>query len=112
MRVVTYNVQSCRAGVTRVADLIRSADPDAAVLNEVRYGHARSIARSLGMHVAFGVTLRWRRFGNAIISRERPAASRSRRFSVDPPAEGRGMIAVTLPSGLVVAGVPLGLSSA
>lgn len=110
MRVLAYNVQSCRAGVDRVADVIRRIGPDAAALNEVRRGHARRLARLTGLHVTFGETLRRPRYGNAVLSKQRPTALRSARFTVVPPAEPRGMVAVTLVSGLVVAAVHLGLS--
>ena len=109
MRVLAYNVQSCRAGVDAVAEVIRGAAPDVAALNEVRRGQARQLGRAVSMHVTFGATLRWRRFGNAVLSKERPVAVRSALFTV-ASREARGMVRVTLPGGLVVGAVHLGLS--
>lgn len=110
VRVLTYNVQSCRAGIERVADVIRRAAPDVAAINEVRRGQARRLGKETGLHVRFGQTLRWPRYGNAVLSKARPLAVRSARFTVAPPAEPRGMIAVTLPGGLVVAAVHFGVT--
>ena len=109
MRVLTYNVQSCRAGVARVADVIESAHPDVVALNEITRKHARALGTSLRMHVAFGQTLRWRAFGNAVLSKERPVEVRAAGFSI-ASREQRGMVRVTLPGGLVVAATHLGLS--
>ena len=108
MRVLGYNVQSCRAGVVHVGDLITRAAPDVAALNEIRRGQAREIGRVAGMHVTFGATLRWRRYGNAVLTKERPTEVRAALFSV-ASREPRGMVRVTLPGGLVAAAVHLGL---
>ena len=110
MRVLAYNVQSCKAGVERVAEVIRRAGPDVATLNEVRRFQAREIGRIAGLHVTFGATLRWRRFGNALLTKQRPTEVRSALFSI-ASGEPRGMVRVTLPGGLVVAAVHLGLEA-
>jgi endonuclease/exonuclease/phosphatase family metal-dependent hydrolase len=107
MRILSFNVQSCRAGLERVADVIRRAGPDVAALNEVRRGQARRLGRLLGMHVAFGATLR--RYGNALLTKERPSAVRAAGFTI-ASGEPRGFVTVTLPEGLVVATVHLGLT--
>lgn len=109
MRVLAYNAQSCRAGVESVADVIRRAGPDAVALNEVRRRQARAIGRFVRMHVTFGSTLRRRAFGNAVLSKERPVSVRSAAFTI-ASREPRGMVTITLPEGIVVAGVHLGLT--
>ncbi|MFY9588134.1 MAG: endonuclease/exonuclease/phosphatase family protein [Actinomycetota bacterium] len=110
MRVLAYNVQSCRVGVETVADVIQRAAPDVAALNEVQRFQAREIGRIAQMNVTFGATLRWRRFGNALLTKGRPTEVRSALFSVSS-REPRGMVRVTLPGGLVVAAVHLGLEA-
>lgn len=109
MRVLAYNAQSCRAGVQAVAAVIRGAAPDVAALNEVRRRQARAIGRLVGMHVTFGSTLRWRAFGNAVLSNQRPVYVRSAAFTISS-REPRGMVTLTLPEGVVVAGLHLGLT--
>jgi endonuclease/exonuclease/phosphatase family metal-dependent hydrolase len=110
MRVLAYNLHSCRAGVETVAGVITRAAPDVAALNEVRRFQAREIGRIAGLHVTFGTTLRWRRFGNALLTKERPTEVRSALFSI-ASREPRGMVRVSLPGGLVVAAVHLGLEA-
>jgi endonuclease/exonuclease/phosphatase family metal-dependent hydrolase len=84
LRVMTYNIRwgmgaDGKFSLERVAGVIREAGADLVGLQEVERGSPRSrfrdepavIARQLGMHVAFGGSLRlgtWQ-FGNALLSR-------------------------------------------
>ena len=54
MRVLVFNVEGFRAGVERVAEVIRVTDPDVAMLTEVRFGPARRLARVTERGLAFG----------------------------------------------------------
>ncbi|MGH2795073.1 MAG: endonuclease/exonuclease/phosphatase family protein [Actinomycetota bacterium] len=111
MRVATYNIQSCRAGVGRVAEVLRATGADVIALTEVRKKHLGPLARSLGMRGTFGRTWRFKPFGNAILTRERHSRVKHVRFSRTPDRQPRGMIVVRLGSGLTVAATHLGLSS-
>ena len=111
MRVATYNIQSCRAGFDRVAEVIRATRADVIALTEVRQKHLRPLARSLGMHASFGRTWRFKPFGNAILSREPHRRILHVRFTRTPDRQPRGMVAIRSSSGLVVAATHLGLSA-
>jgi endonuclease/exonuclease/phosphatase family metal-dependent hydrolase len=69
LRIVTYNVRSCRGGVDLVADVLQSASPDIVCLQE--YGRTRTLrrlTRRLGMEAASS----WRplnRLRNAVLYR-------------------------------------------
>lgn len=110
MRVLTLNIASCRAGVDRVAGLLRTIDPDVAMLTEVARGQERALAQALGERVAVkGSTLRVRGYGNAILLHEPPRDVRRIRFPRMRPFERRGMVFATLRSGVTVAATHLGL---
>jgi len=111
VRVATFNIQSCRAGVDRVAEVLRTTGADVLTLTEVRRPHLRKLARVLGMHATFGQTWRLRPFGNAVLTREAHRRALHVRFSRTPERQPRGMIAVRLDSGVTVAATHLGLSS-
>lgn len=111
MRVATFNTQSCRAGVDRVAEVLRATGADVLTLTEVRRPHLRRLARTLRMHATFGATWRLRPFGNAILTRELHRRVLHTRFSRTPDRQPRGMVAVRLASGVTVAATHLGLSS-
>jgi endonuclease/exonuclease/phosphatase family metal-dependent hydrolase len=110
LRVATMNIQSCRAGVDRVADVLRATGAEVLALTEVRRVHLQPLARMLGMHASFGRTWRIRPFGNAILTREPHRRVAHVRFSRTPDRQPRGMIAVRLGSGVTVAATHLGLS--
>ena len=111
MRVATFNIQSCRAGVDRVAEVLRATGADVLTLTEVRRPHLRRLALALGMHATFGQTWRLRPFGNAILTKEPHRRVLHERFSRTPDRQPRGMVAVRLDSGVTVAATHLGLSS-
>lgn len=110
LRVATFNIQSCRAGVDRVAGVLRATGADVLALTEVRRVHVKPLARMLGMHASFGRTWRFRPFGNAILTGEKHRRIAHVRFSRTPDRQPRGMVAVRLPSGMTVAATHLGLS--
>lgn len=110
MRVATFNIQSCRTGIDRVGDVLRATGAEVLALTEVRRRHLRPLARKLGMHATFGRTWRWRPFGNAILTRETHRRILHIRFSRTPERQPRGMVAVTLTSGVTVAVTHLGLA--
>jgi endonuclease/exonuclease/phosphatase family metal-dependent hydrolase len=110
LRVLTFNIQSCRAGIGAVAALLREADPDVATLNEVARGQEQALASALGRVAVKGTTRAVRGFGNAILLRERPRAVRRLRYSKTPARERRGLVAAELGSGLTVVATHLGLS--
>ncbi|MEX2555109.1 MAG: endonuclease/exonuclease/phosphatase family protein [Actinomycetota bacterium] len=111
MRVATFNIQSCRAGVDRVAEVLRATGADVLTLAEVRRSHLRQLARALGMQATFGQTWRVRPFGNAILTKEPHRRVLHVRFSRTPDRQPRGMVAVRLDSGVTIAATHLGLSS-
>lgn len=111
MRVATFNIQSCRAGVERVAEVLRTTGAEVLTLTEVRRPHLGQLARALGMYATFGQTWRLRPFGNAILTKEPHRRVLHVRFSRTPDRQPRGMVAVRLESGLTVASTHLGLSS-
>jgi endonuclease/exonuclease/phosphatase family metal-dependent hydrolase len=111
VRVLTFNLQSCRAGVERVAGVLRASDASVMLLTEVRRPDLRKLARTLRMRASFVPTRRWRRFGNAILTREPHRRVVRRRFSLTPGRQQRGVVAVRLSSGLVVAVTHLGLAA-
>ena len=110
MRIATYNIQSGRAGVERVADVLRATRADVLALTEVRRPHLRLLARVLGMHATLGRTYRFRGFGNAILSREPHRRVKHVRFARTRGHQPRAMLAVRLDSGLTVAVTHLGLT--
>ncbi|MGH9347710.1 MAG: endonuclease/exonuclease/phosphatase family protein [Vicinamibacterales bacterium] len=82
IRVATYNIHRCRGldGRTipaRVADVIRSIEPDVIALQEVvgagpaSAGHAEELGALLGMGWVMAPTRQWRgsQFGNVVLSR-------------------------------------------
>ena len=111
MRVLTLNVQSFRAGVDRIAEVIRATDPDVALLTEVRPRPGRRLAAATGRHLAFGPTRRFRRFGNAVLVRERPANVRMVILSRTRGLEPRGAVIVAGPGGVTFAATHLGVSA-
>ena len=110
MRVATYNIQSCRAGVERVAHVLRATGAEVFMLTEVRRAHLRPLARAMSMHATFGRTWRWRPFGNAILTKESHRRVLHLRFTRTPDRQPRGMVAVRLDSGVTLAATHLGLS--
>lgn len=110
MRVATYNIQSCRAGVERVAHVLRATGAEVLLLTEVRRRHLRPLGKAMGMHATFGRTWRWRPFGNAILTKQPHRRLLHVRFSRTPDRQPRGLVAVRLESGVVVAVTHLGLS--
>ncbi len=111
MRIATFNIQSCRAGVERVAEVLRATGADALTLTEVRRPHLKQLARAVGMHATFGQTWRLRPFGNAVLTKEPHRRVLHVRFSRTPDRQPRGMVAVRLESGVTIAATHLGLSS-
>jgi endonuclease/exonuclease/phosphatase family metal-dependent hydrolase len=111
VRVATFNIQSCRAGVERVAEVLRATGADVLMLTEVRRPHLRQLVRALGMHATFGQTWRLRPFGNAILTKEPHRRVLHVRFSRTPDRQPRGMVAVRLESGVTIVATHLGLSS-
>jgi endonuclease/exonuclease/phosphatase family metal-dependent hydrolase len=84
LRVLTYNIQfgrgiDRRIDIERIADMVASFDPDILALQEVDVNHERSgnidqaatIAKKLGLELAFGATIDrgHQRFGNATLTR-------------------------------------------
>ena len=82
IRVATYNIHRCRGMdgrtlPTRIADVIRTIDPDLIALQEVigagphTQGHAEELGALLGMGwvMAPARQLRGHQFGNAVLSR-------------------------------------------
>jgi len=110
VRVSTYNIQSCRAGVERVTHVLRATGAEVLLLTEVRRKHLRPLVQAMGMHATFGRTWRWRPFGNAILTREPHRRVLHVRFTRTPDRQPRGMVAVRLDSGITVAVTHLGLS--
>jgi vancomycin resistance protein VanJ len=111
VRVAAFNIQSCRAGVGRVAEVLRATGADVLTLTEVRRPHLPQLARTLGMQATFGQTWRLRPFGNAVLTKEPHRRVLHVRFSRTPDRQPRGMVAVRLDSGVTVAATHLGLSS-
>lgn len=111
MRVLTFNIQSCRAGVDRVAEVLKVADADVMLLTEVRRKHLRRLARATGARATFGRTWRWRPFGNAILTRGPHRRVLHIRFTPTTARQPRGMVAVRLPSGVTAAVTHLGLDA-
>ena len=109
MRVVAFNISSCRAGLDRVIDALGELDPDVVVLNEVARGQDRAIGRAIGRVSVKGNTLRLRGFGNAVLLRERPSSVRRLRLRRTRRRERRGALIVRLPAGATVAATHLGL---
>ena len=82
LRIATYNVHRCRGldgrtNASRVADVIRSIEPDVIALQEVigagphSAGHAEELGAQLGMGWVMAATrhLRGALFGNVVLSR-------------------------------------------
>ena len=76
LRVVTYNVHSCkgldsRVRPDRIADILRHTDADVIALQEVRAGQAAEIARQIQFNLAFAQAdiVHGYEFGNAILTR-------------------------------------------
>jgi len=84
LRVLCYNVHHCRGvdgrlDVERIAEVVRSVQPDIVALQELDQNVARSgsvdqpakLAELTGMHVVFGanISLQGGNYGNAILSR-------------------------------------------
>jgi endonuclease/exonuclease/phosphatase family metal-dependent hydrolase len=111
VRVLALNVQGFRAGVDRVAEVIRATDPDAALLTEVRPRIARRLAGLTNRHLAFGPTRRFRRFGNAVLLRDRPVSVRSVLLSRTRGLEPRGAVIVAGRNGVTFVATHLGLSA-
>lgn len=111
MRVLAFNVQGFRSGVDRVAEVIRTTDPDVALLTEVRPRPGRLLAAATGRHLAFGPTRRFRRFGNAVLLRERPTSVRTVMLSRTRGIEPRGAVIVAGPGGVTFVATHLGLSA-
>ena len=110
MRVLAFNVQGFRAGVDRVAEVIRATDPDVAMLAEVRARPARRLASATGRRLVFAPTLRLRRFGNALLLRDRPVSVRRVVLSRTRGAEPRGAVIVAGPGGVTFVATHFGLS--
>jgi endonuclease/exonuclease/phosphatase family metal-dependent hydrolase len=111
VRVLALNVQGFRAGVDRVAEVIRATDPDAALLAEVRPRQGKRLAKATGRHLAFGSTRRFRRLGNAVLLRDRPVSVRSVVLSRTRGLEPRGAAIVAGPGGITFVATHLGLSA-
>lgn len=111
MRVLAFNVRGFDADVSRVAAVIRATDPDAALLAEVRRRPARRLAAMTRRHLAFGATLRLRRFGNAVLLRERPQSVRRVMLSRTRGLEPRGAVIAVAADGTACVATHLGLSA-
>lgn len=105
IRVMVYNIHAGRdAGgmdnLQRVADVVRGADADVVLLQEVDRGTRRSggvdqlavLARLTRFHGAFGRSLTYQggEYGIAVLSRWPIAAQRTVPLPVDPPQERSG----------------------
>ena len=110
MRVAAYNIQGGRAGIGRVAEVLRATRADVIALTEVRRAHLTSFARALGMHATLGRTYRFRGFGNAILSREPHRRLKLVRFTRTKGHQPRGMLAARLDPGVTVVVTHLGLT--
>lgn len=110
MRVLVFNVQSLRAGVERVAEVIRRTDPDVALLNEVVRRPGAKLARMTNRRFVFGPTRRWLGFGNAILVRDRPIHTIRRRFGLTPPFQRRGFVGALRSDEVLVVATHLGTS--
>jgi endonuclease/exonuclease/phosphatase family metal-dependent hydrolase len=111
VRVLTLNVEGFAAGVDRVAEVIRATDPDVALLAEAWRSPSRRLAATTGRHLAFGATRRVRRFGNAVLLRERPVIARRVVLSRARGREPRGATFATAPDGVTYVATHLGLSA-
>ncbi len=111
LRVLSYNIHHCegvdrKLDVPRIADLIRSVQPDIVALQEVDQKVKRSqsvdqpaqLAELTGMHVVFGanIPLQGGHYGNAILSRF-PITSHTNHLlpNIDN-SEQRGVIEATI----------------
>lgn len=110
MRVATYNIHSGRAGIERVAEVLRATRAEALALTEVRREHLKQLARALDMRATLGRTYRFRGFGNAILTREPHHRVKHVRFTRTKGHQPRAMLAVRLDSGMTVTVTHLGLT--
>ena len=110
MRVLTLNVQSFRAGVDRIAEVIRATDPDVVALQEAYRRPSRALARSTGLGLIFGARRPLRRFGNALLARDPMRDPLRVRFTKTAALARRAAVVAVLPSGIAVASLHLGLS--
>jgi endonuclease/exonuclease/phosphatase family metal-dependent hydrolase len=109
MRILTWNIHGARdAPLTQIAAELRAQSPDVVCLNEVRRGHGRRLAATLGMR-AFEAGCLIGPYGNAILTALPVTAFRRLRFSGIRRVDRRDAAIVTLADGLMVAAVHLGL---
>jgi endonuclease/exonuclease/phosphatase family metal-dependent hydrolase len=107
LRVLSYNIHHAegvdgRLDVERIAEVIRSAEPDIVALQEVDQSVRRSgnvdqpaeLAKLTGMEVAFGanITLQSGHYGNAILSRYPLAAQENHLLPNLNEGEQRGVL--------------------
>lgn len=111
LRVLAYNIHhgeglDGRLDLERLAEVIRGAEPDVVLLQEVDQGIARSgggdqpaeLARLTEMQVAFGPNLEFGGglYGNALLSRFPIAGSENHRLPQPNDSEPRGLLEVEL----------------
>ena len=111
VRVLSYNIRhgegtDGRIDVSRIAEVIKSAAPDVALLQEVDRNVARSgnvdqaaeLARLTGMRAVFGANLAigGGQYGNAILARHPLGEARNRRLPAGNHPEPRGVLAAAM----------------
>jgi len=111
LRVLSYNIHhgegtDGRIDVSRIAEVIKSAAPDVALLQEVDRHVARSgnvdqaaeLGRLTGMQAVFGANLAigGGQYGNAILARHPLGKARNRRLPSGSHPEPRGVLAAVM----------------
>lgn len=111
LRVLTYNVHHCqgldgRTDLQRIADVIKSTEPDLVALQEVDYMTKRSgridqaakLGKLCGMHSFFGRAIDYQggKYGNAILSKKPRISIENLRLPGDG-GENRNVLTVTFP---------------
>jgi endonuclease/exonuclease/phosphatase family metal-dependent hydrolase len=110
VRVLTFNMRGANAVPEQIGAFIRSVAVDAACLNEVRRGSARTIARAAGMHVNESAP-RWStRYRNAILTPVKPSWSRRIQLSPTGGFPSRTCVVVDV-AGIAVGATHLGLDA-
>lgn len=110
-RFVQWNIKGGQLGLDGVASQLEQLDPDAVALHEVFTGQVKHLARSLGRVPIAAPATRFglKRFGNALLVRERPAEVRRILLSQAKGIERRGLVVARLASGLHLAATHLDL---
>jgi endonuclease/exonuclease/phosphatase family metal-dependent hydrolase len=112
VRFLSFNVQGFAAGVDRVAEVIRVADPAVIALQEADHANARELAHRLGYNLSFTPSRMFREPGNAILAREPITEYWKVRLSKTRGLVRRGATGATLTGDIHVYSAHLGLSGA